>query len=110
MITCAEIPEALENTIALGSVSVSLKGLQGANGACCADWASAGPHTPPFSSPQSWDLRAPGQRREDGTLPRFLEQSKEKKIKCTVSSQAGQMNNQTTTASILAVGFKREDR
>lgn len=86
MITCAEIPEALENIIALGSVFVyvSLKSLQGANGACCADWASAGPHTPPSSSPQNWDLRAPGQRREDGTLPRFLEQSKEKKKKLSV--------------------------
>lgn len=46
--------------------------LLGENGVCCADWASAGPHTPPFSSPQSWDPRAPGQRRVDGNLPQCL--------------------------------------
>lgn len=42
------------------------------NGACCADWASAGPRTPPSSSPQSWDPRAPGQKREDDTLLQSL--------------------------------------
>lgn len=48
------------------------KALPGGNGVGCAEWASAGPHRPPSSSPQSWDLWAPGQRREDDTLQRFL--------------------------------------
>lgn len=55
---------------------LSSDGLPDGNEACCANWASAGPHIPPSSSPQSWDLRAPGQRREDGTLQQSLKQRK----------------------------------
>ena len=65
-------------------VQVSSDGLQDGNGACCADWASADPHTPLSSSPQSWDLQAPGQRREGGTPPQSLKQSK-RETKTTLS-------------------------
>lgn len=50
------------------------KVLPGGNGVGCAELASAGRRKPPSSFPQSWDLWAPGRRREDGTLQRFLGQ------------------------------------
>lgn len=76
MITCNEVFPALENIIALACLTLCMY-IQGGNGACCADWASADPHTPPSSSPQSWGLKAPGQRKGDDTLPQSLGKNKE---------------------------------
>lgn len=56
---------------------VSLSFSPDASGVCCADWASADLHTPPSSSPQSWDLKAPGQRRAGDILPKCLKRREE---------------------------------
>lgn len=74
-----------------------MEGLLGGSGVCCAGWASAGPHTPPSSSPQSLDLRAPSQRRGVGTLQQSLEDGKEQNSTNLITTMK---NNDMTTMAV----------
>lgn len=92
------------------------KALPGGNGAGCAEWASAGRHRPPSSSPQSWDLWAPGQRREDDTLQRFLGPKKSRcslflwTLLCSVNGQMFIIAEEVPIRKAWIISVCKEDK